>query len=54
MVDDSALTAEWVGSTVPGLARDHDRLASMGAAAAALIHRDADDRLARLISEVAR
>jgi UDP-N-acetylglucosamine--N-acetylmuramyl-(pentapeptide) pyrophosphoryl-undecaprenol N-acetylglucosamine transferase len=54
MVADSALTPEWVGATVPGLASDAERLAKMGAAASALIPRDADEQLARIIAEAAR
>jgi UDP-N-acetylglucosamine--N-acetylmuramyl-(pentapeptide) pyrophosphoryl-undecaprenol N-acetylglucosamine transferase len=50
MVDNDALTPEWVRATVPGLVTDHERLASMGAAAAALVPRDADDTLARIIA----
>jgi len=53
LVDDSALTVQWVSATVPGLATDSARLAIMGAAAAALIPRDADDRLARIVLESA-
>ena len=49
-----ALTPEWVRATVPALANDADRLARMGAAAAALVPRDADEALARIILEVAR
>jgi UDP-N-acetylglucosamine--N-acetylmuramyl-(pentapeptide) pyrophosphoryl-undecaprenol N-acetylglucosamine transferase len=54
MVDNAALTPEWVRATVPGLATDAVRLASMGAAASALVPRDADDALARIIAESAR
>ena len=50
-VADEAITTEWVSATVPGLATDPERLARMGAAAAALVPRDADDRLARIIAE---
>ena len=39
---------------MPGLATDPERLAAMGAAAAALIPRDADERLARIVLEAAR
>ena len=53
LVDDAALTPEWVRATVPGLATDADRLARMGAAAAALVPRDADEVLARLVVETA-
>ena len=54
LVDDSAITSEWVGATVPGLVADKDRLAAMGAAASKLIPRDADDKLARIIIEAAQ
>ena len=54
LVDDSAMTPEWVGGTVPGLLGDRDRLATMGRAAADLIPRDADEQLARMILEAAR
>ena len=53
LVPDDELTAEWVAATVPGLATDTDRLAAMGAAASALIPRDADDKLARIVLETA-
>jgi UDP-N-acetylglucosamine--N-acetylmuramyl-(pentapeptide) pyrophosphoryl-undecaprenol N-acetylglucosamine transferase len=53
MVDDAALTPEWVAATVPGLATDRSRLATMGAAASSLIPRDADEKLARMIIEAA-
>ena len=54
MLADAALTPEWVAATVPDLVVDHDRLATMGAAASALIPRDADDRLAALVAGAAR
>jgi UDP-N-acetylglucosamine--N-acetylmuramyl-(pentapeptide) pyrophosphoryl-undecaprenol N-acetylglucosamine transferase len=54
LVQDAALTPEWVSATVPGLAHDHDRLARMSSSAADLIPRDADDRLAAMIVEAAR
>ncbi|MEO5853517.1 MAG: undecaprenyldiphospho-muramoylpentapeptide beta-N-acetylglucosaminyltransferase [Nocardioides sp.] len=53
LVDDAALTPEWVAATIPALATDGERLARMGAAAAALIPRDADERLARIVVEAA-
>ena len=49
LVQDAAFTPEWVGSTVPPLVADPDRLAQMSAAASGLIPRDADERLARLV-----
>ncbi len=54
MVDDRALSSEWIGATVPGLVTDGGRLAAMGAAAARLIPRDADEKLARIVLEAAR
>ncbi|HSV40816.1 MAG TPA: undecaprenyldiphospho-muramoylpentapeptide beta-N-acetylglucosaminyltransferase [Nocardioidaceae bacterium] len=54
LVDDAALTPEWVAATVPDLATDPARLAKMGAAASALIPRDADEKLAQLIIGAAR
>jgi UDP-N-acetylglucosamine--N-acetylmuramyl-(pentapeptide) pyrophosphoryl-undecaprenol N-acetylglucosamine transferase len=51
LVADGALTPEWVSATVPALATDPERLATMGAAAAALIPRDADEQLARIVLE---
>jgi len=53
LVADAALTPEWVAATVPPLAADAERLATMGAAAAALIPRDADEQLARMVLETA-
>ncbi|MGB3302958.1 undecaprenyldiphospho-muramoylpentapeptide beta-N-acetylglucosaminyltransferase [Gordonia sp. (in: high G+C Gram-positive bacteria)] len=41
IVDDSLVTAEWVGREIPALITDTDRLASMNAATATLGHRDA-------------
>ena len=54
LVQDAALTPEWVSATVPGLATDPDRLAAMSAAAADLIPRDADEQLARMVLDAAR
>ncbi|MBS4752275.1 undecaprenyldiphospho-muramoylpentapeptide beta-N-acetylglucosaminyltransferase [Nocardioides sp. zg-ZUI104] len=53
LVDDADLSAEYVAATVPPLATDPARLAAMGRAAAALVPRDADDRLAEIIRDVA-
>jgi UDP-N-acetylglucosamine--N-acetylmuramyl-(pentapeptide) pyrophosphoryl-undecaprenol N-acetylglucosamine transferase len=53
LVMDADLTEEWVAATVPGLATDPARLATMGAAASALIPRDADEKLARIVLEAA-
>ncbi len=52
-VADEAVTTAWVAATVPGLVTDAERLARMGAAAAALIPRDADEKLARIVVEAA-
>ncbi|GAA1475866.1 undecaprenyldiphospho-muramoylpentapeptide beta-N-acetylglucosaminyltransferase [Nocardioides aestuarii] len=52
-VADEAMTAEWVTATVPELATDRDRLAAMGSASAALVPRDADDQLARIVADCA-
>lgn len=52
LVADAALTSAWVASTIPALVNDADRLADMGRAASALIRRDADERLARIVLEV--
>jgi UDP-N-acetylglucosamine--N-acetylmuramyl-(pentapeptide) pyrophosphoryl-undecaprenol N-acetylglucosamine transferase len=49
LVQDGALTPEWVSSTVPELASDPARLAAMSTAASGLIPRDADEKLARII-----
>ena len=54
LVDDAALTREWVAAMVPGLLGDPARLAAMGESAAALIPRDADERLARIVLECVR
>jgi UDP-N-acetylglucosamine--N-acetylmuramyl-(pentapeptide) pyrophosphoryl-undecaprenol N-acetylglucosamine transferase len=53
LVDDADLTSDWVAGTVPQLVADPQRLAQMGAAASAVIPRDADERLARIVLEVA-
>ncbi|GAA1523454.1 undecaprenyldiphospho-muramoylpentapeptide beta-N-acetylglucosaminyltransferase [Nocardioides humi] len=53
LVEDAAFTADRVADTVAALAGDPDRLARMGAAASDLVPRDADDRLARIIADVA-
>jgi UDP-N-acetylglucosamine--N-acetylmuramyl-(pentapeptide) pyrophosphoryl-undecaprenol N-acetylglucosamine transferase len=54
LVADGALTAEWVSGTVPALVTDSGRLATMSAAAADLIPRDADEKLARMVLGAAR
>jgi UDP-N-acetylglucosamine--N-acetylmuramyl-(pentapeptide) pyrophosphoryl-undecaprenol N-acetylglucosamine transferase len=52
LVPDGALTPEWVAGTVPELVTDTDRLAAMSSAAATLIPRDADEKLAHLVLSV--
>ena len=52
VVDDASLTTDWVVGNVPALAADTARLAAMSTAAAAVIPRDADEKLARIILEV--
>lgn len=54
LVDDAALTPEWVAATVPGLLLDPERLGAMSVAAADLLPRDADERLAAMIRTAAR
>ena len=49
LVQDGALTPEWVRATLPALATDPDRLEAMAAAASGLIPRDADEKLARMV-----
>jgi UDP-N-acetylglucosamine--N-acetylmuramyl-(pentapeptide) pyrophosphoryl-undecaprenol N-acetylglucosamine transferase len=53
LVADADVTSSWVAAHVPPLVTDGPRLAAMGAAAAALVPRDADERLARIVIEVA-
>jgi UDP-N-acetylglucosamine--N-acetylmuramyl-(pentapeptide) pyrophosphoryl-undecaprenol N-acetylglucosamine transferase len=54
LVADSVLTSAWVCETVPALLGDPARLAAMSAAAAGLIGRDADEKLARMVLAAAR
>ena len=49
MIDDAALSSDWVRAAVPDLLLDHDRLQAMGRAASGLIPLDADDRLAAMV-----
>jgi UDP-N-acetylglucosamine--N-acetylmuramyl-(pentapeptide) pyrophosphoryl-undecaprenol N-acetylglucosamine transferase len=51
LVEDASLTPDWVVANVIPLLKDPERLATMGAAAAHLIPRDADEKLARMILE---
>ncbi|GEP32919.1 UDP-N-acetylglucosamine--N-acetylmuramyl-(pentapeptide) pyrophosphoryl-undecaprenol N-acetylglucosamine transferase [Nocardioides szechwanensis] len=53
LVSDAELTPDWVADHVPPLVTDPARLAAMSAAASGLIPRDADDRLAAIVAEVA-
>jgi len=53
LVDDAALTPDYIRTTVPDLIHDAAALAEMSTAASSLIHHDADRRLARLIVEAA-
>ncbi len=49
LVKDADLTPGWVARTVTALVTDPDRLAAMGSAASALVPRDADEKLARMV-----
>jgi len=51
LVDDSLLTAEWIAANLIPLFAEPETLEKMGAAAAGLGRRDADDRLADLVDE---
>ena len=53
LVEDAALTPAWVAGTLPALARDTERLAAMSRAAAGLVPRDADERLASMVLDAA-
>jgi UDP-N-acetylglucosamine--N-acetylmuramyl-(pentapeptide) pyrophosphoryl-undecaprenol N-acetylglucosamine transferase len=53
LVSDAAFTEEWLLSTFPALLDDAEKLAEMGARASALVPRDADERLARIVLDVA-
>lgn len=52
LVNNAAVTPDWVRATVPALLLDRARLDTMSAAASGLIRKDADDRLAKLIMDV--
>jgi UDP-N-acetylglucosamine--N-acetylmuramyl-(pentapeptide) pyrophosphoryl-undecaprenol N-acetylglucosamine transferase len=54
IVDDGALTPEWVEATIPGLLHDADHLAAMGAAARGVVPLDADEKLARMVLDAGR
>ncbi len=49
LVNDAAMTPDYVRAAVPGLVGDPALLADMSSAATGLIRRDADERLARLV-----
>ena len=53
LVPDAAFTPDWVRATVPDLVGDRRRLEQMSRAAAGLIRRDADQRLAQFVLDVA-
>ena len=52
LVEDADFSSAWVTSHVPPLISDPARLAAMSNAASALIPRDADEKLARIVLEV--
>ncbi|GAA2070589.1 undecaprenyldiphospho-muramoylpentapeptide beta-N-acetylglucosaminyltransferase [Aeromicrobium halocynthiae] len=54
LVDDAAFTAAWIENAVIPLVRDAERLEAMSAAAAGLVPRDADERLATMVLEAAQ
>ncbi|CAN5121242.1 MAG: undecaprenyldiphospho-muramoylpentapeptide beta-N-acetylglucosaminyltransferase [Nocardioides sp.] len=54
LIQDAEFTPDWVRAHLVGLVTDGARLEAMSAAAAGLVPRDADDRLARIIMETAR
>jgi UDP-N-acetylglucosamine--N-acetylmuramyl-(pentapeptide) pyrophosphoryl-undecaprenol N-acetylglucosamine transferase len=54
LVQDAAFTPEWVMATLPGLLQDRARLTAMSTAAADLIPRDADEKLASMVLAAAR
>ncbi len=53
LVSDAAFTPEWAAATLPDLATDTERLATMSRAAAGLIPRDADETLAAMVLRAA-
>ena len=54
LVADADFTADWVADHVVPLVTDAERLGAMSASASALIPRDADDKLARIVLEAGR
>lgn len=53
LIDDSAITAEWLTDTATAVMKDDERLRQMGAAASVHGVRDADEQLARIVMRVA-
>ena len=53
-MQDGAFTREWVRATLPTLLGDRARLETMSAAASDLIPRDADERLAAMVTAAVR
>lgn len=54
LIDDDALTSDWIGNAAVPLLRDTGRLARMSKQAADLMPNDADERLAAMIVEAAQ
>jgi UDP-N-acetylglucosamine--N-acetylmuramyl-(pentapeptide) pyrophosphoryl-undecaprenol N-acetylglucosamine transferase len=54
LVENAAVTPDWVRATVPQLLHDRARLTAMSTAAQGVIRTDADDRLARIVLDVVR
>lgn len=54
LIDDEALTSDWIGNVAVPLLRATDRLDRMSKQAAALMPSDADEKLAAMIIEAAR
>jgi len=53
LIDDDAITAEWLTGTALDVLKDGQRLRTMGAAAFEHGVRDADEQLARIVMRVA-
>lgn len=49
LIDDAALTPEWIDNVIIPLINHQERLAAMSAAASGMVARDADQRLAEMI-----
>lgn len=54
LIDDEALTSDWIGNVAVPLLRDTDRLDRMSKQAAALMPSDADEKVAAMIIEAAQ